>query len=201
MTVLLFLLILFLFFWILGLAERLSKNEEQIKFLRKKYENLLNRIPSEQLIAKPYVADEPVQQVEEEKEVEEEKPKKTTTKKPAKTTTKKSTTGKSTTKKSTAKSTKKKADDEKKKSTKKTPAPKKAKTEKAEPKEKKPTKRAVSKKVDAKNDAQRAQDEINAMLNSIMPSVEPIKVEEPEDDFLNSLNDLVSKNIDSNDEE
>ena len=140
-------------------------------------------------------------EVEEKKEVEEEKPKKTTTKKPAKTTTKKSTTGKSATKKSTAKSTKKKADDEKKKSTKKTPAPKKAKTEKAEPKEKKPTKRAVSKKVDAKNDAQRAQDEINAMLNSIMPSVEPIKVEEPEDDFLNSLNNLVSKNIDSNDEE
>ena len=140
-------------------------------------------------------------EVEEKKEVEEEKPKKTTTKKSAKTTTKKSTTGKSTTKKSTAKSTKKKADDEKKKSTKKTPAPKKAKTEKAEPKEKKPTKRAVSKKVDAKNDAQRAQDEINAMLNSIMPSVEPIKVEEPEDDFLNSLNNLVSKNIDSNDEE
>ena len=66
MTVLLF-VILVVLIWALNC--RISDNEEQIKFLRKKYENLLNRIPSEQLTAKPYVADEPVQQVEEEKEV------------------------------------------------------------------------------------------------------------------------------------
>ena len=70
MTVLLFLLILFLFFWILGLAERLSKNEEQIKDLNFKYEGLFNRISYHKKVVKPYEKEEIIQQKEEKEDVD-----------------------------------------------------------------------------------------------------------------------------------
>ena len=122
----------------------------------------------------------------------EEKPKKTATKKAAakKTTTKKATTAKAT-----------KAVAEKKTAPKKETVKKEPKVK--EPKEvKEPKKRAPSKKADAAADAKRAQDDINAMLNQIMPGSAPKKEEvNTDDDFLNSLNSLISQNIDKNDGE
>lgn len=133
------------------------------------------------------VVEEPVEEkVEEVVPVEEEvveKPKKTTAKK---TTTKKTTTKKTTTKKSTTKKTTEKKTTTKAKSTT-------AKT---------PKKRGPSKKEQAQLDAKKAQDDINAMLNLAMPGSMPeTPKEDADDDFLDSLNSLVSQNIETYDDE
>ena len=127
-------------------------------------------------------------------EVAEEKPKKTAKKSTPKTTTKKTTT-----KKATEPKEKKTATPKKEKVVKEKVVEEKVKEE-VEVKE--PKKKALSKKADAQADAKKAQDDINAMLNMAMPGSIPEK--EPvnqDDDFINSLNSLISQNIEKYDDE
>lgn len=145
----------------------------------------------------------------------EEKPKKTTAKKTTKKTTAKKTTTKKAEKELNAEDVKEEFAEiveKKKKEVKKAVdknEPKKKETKAKEPKapkakteEKEPKKKALSKKADAQLDAKKAQDDINAMLNMAMPGSMPEKkAENEEDDFLSSLNNLVSKNIETYDDQ